>query len=370
MSDVPAAACWMAAWAMTLRPGAGAAAASGLLATIAVMTRPNLVPLAAVIGLTWLWTSAAINRWRTWQIRKAVIFGACAAIGPLLVAWSQAVFYGGVATSGYPRAEAFFRLSYFWPNLTTYPDLFLQVHGTLPLLGLLALPLVVWRIDVFSSRARSMVLTGFVMAVANVAAYLFYLPYDTAFFLRYFLVTISVLLLLYAAVVAAVAKWLWSRRVGAWAVPLLVVGALWPAVRRPDITRFLLGERRSFERIQLMGHYLEAALPRNAVALAFYHTGALSNYAHCNVVRLDLIDPTALDRTIADLTAAGTPPVFVIDELLEQAQFLERFKGSRFGALDWPPRAEFVTTSRIRYWLAADRDRHLAGQRWATDILR
>ena len=41
------------------------------------------------------WNRARIPDWRTWQWRRALLFGGCAAIGPLLVAWSQYLFHSG-----------------------------------------------------------------------------------------------------------------------------------------------------------------------------------------------------------------------------------------------------------------------------------
>lgn len=371
MSDVPAAASWVAAWAIGLGPGLGAMAASGALASLAVMIRPNLVVLAAVLGLAWLWCGTRIRDWRSWHWRAAAVFGITGAIGPALVAWSQYVFYGGVATSGYPGASVFFRAAHLWPNLTTYPMLFGLVHGWLPLLGVATVAGVALGVPGFTRpTAAAIVSTALALGAVNVAAYLFYLPYDTAPFLRFFLVAIVALFILYAMLVAATARALWRVKAVRWLAPLVVVASLWPDVRRPDLWRFFRSERLTYSRVQALGKYLDAALPAGAVVLGFIHTGAISHYTHHNVVRLDLVPPDRLDAVVDDLTKGGASPVFVVDELLEEPQFRERFKSTRYGALDWPPRAEFSTTARTRYWVASDRARHLAGERWATDVLR
>src|SRR6185503_18061167 len=54
MTDVPVAAWWTLAWAAVLRPSRRAAFAAGLAASFAILTRPNLAPLAAVF-VAWLW---------------------------------------------------------------------------------------------------------------------------------------------------------------------------------------------------------------------------------------------------------------------------------------------------------------------------
>jgi hypothetical protein len=371
MSDVPAAASWMAAWAVGLGSGLGAMTASGLLAALAVMVRPNLVPLAAVLGLTWLWRGSRLSDWRSWRWREALVFGAAGAVGPLIVAWSQYIFYGGVATSGYLGAAAFFRAAHVWPNVTTYPVLFGLVHGWLPLVGVAAVVAAAIRSPLVTrAEARPIVATGLALGAVNVASYLFYLPYDTAFFLRFFLVAIAVLLVWYSAVVAELARQAWRRPVLRWIAPLLVVAALWPSLRRPDIIRFLASERLTNARIQAMGAYLAPVLPPHAVVLGFIHTGAISHYTRHHVLRLDVVPAPDLDAAVAGLRAGGATPVFVIDEQLEEPQFRERFRGTTYGALDWPPRAEFISTARIRYWVASDRERYLAGERWPTDVLR
>lgn len=370
MSDVPAAAAWIAAWAVGLGAGSGAMAASGLLASLAVMIRPNLVPQAAVLALAWLWTDARVRDWRTWQWGRALLFGACAAIGPLLVAWSQYLFYGGVATSGYPGASAFFRLAHASANLTTYPALFVLVHGWLPLLGVLLIAAALVRPSWLPAEAPRLLMTGLALAAVNAAAYLFYLPYDTAPFLRFFLTPIAVVMMLYVVVMTAVARWLWQRPRMRVVVPLVVIAALWPDLRRPDIARFFMSERLTQSRIQTMGEYLARVLPARSTVLGFIHTGAVSHYTRHNVLRLDLVPAEQLDDTVDLLRRGGAAPVFVIDDLLDEPQFRERYKDTKYGALDWPPRAEFVSASRIRYWVASDRDRYLAGERWSTDVLR
>jgi hypothetical protein len=372
MSDVPAAAAWIAAWAVGLGAGPGAMMASGLLATLAVMIRPNLVPLAAVLGLAWVWRGSRVRDWRAWQWRDGLTFGACGAIGPLIVAWSQQVFYGGVATPGYLGASAFFRLAHVWPNVTTYPRLFVQIHGWLPLLGVVTVAGAAMKASwLCRPDARSIVWTGIAMAGVNAAAYLFYLPYDTAFFLRFFLVSIAALSIGFSAAAAGVARRLWRYPSLRWVAPLVVAtAALWPSVRRPDITRFIAGERETQARIQTMGEYLARVLPPETTVLGFFHTGAVSHYAKRNVLRTDLVAPEHLDALVDDLRKGGHSPVFVLDEMLEEQDVRSRFKATRYGALDWPPRAEFISNARIRYWVASDRDRYLAGERWPTDVLR
>lgn len=169
---------------------------------------------------------------------------------------------------------------------------------------------------------------------------------------------------------AAVASWTWEHRAWRWAAVVIVAATMWPSVRRPDIWAFITSERHAQAGTQSMGEYLASALPPEAVALGFIHTGAVAHYTHHNVVRFDLVPASRLGDAVDILRDGGNAPVFVLDELLDEPLFRERFKDTPYGALDWPPRAEFVSATRIRYWVASDRARHLAGERWATDVLR
>ena len=62
MSDVPAAACWMLAVAAVTGTRRNGSALGGLAAATAILIRPNLVPLAAPLGVFLLWRPE--RRWR------------------------------------------------------------------------------------------------------------------------------------------------------------------------------------------------------------------------------------------------------------------------------------------------------------------
>jgi hypothetical protein len=208
------------------------------------------------------------------------------------------------------------------------------------------------------------------LVVANVAVFVAYLPYEHWLFLRFFLPATTALSVLAAAGVAWMMHSLGplpQRRRLALLVPLAFVAA---GTWRLDLVRFTLDEWRTQPRIQQMGHYLREVLPANAVALSYLHSGALAHYTGVEVVRLDAIVAAELDRIVADLEAFGRTPVLVLDDTIEAAGFRERFAASRYGALDWPPRARFVSDMTISYFLLGDRERSLAGARWPVDVVR
>ncbi len=99
MSDVPVSAWWLAAFVPALRTGTGLAALAGIATSLAVLTRPNLAPLAVIVALPY------VVRWlRHRSLAHSVdlgIFALTAAIGPAIVAWLFNYWYGSPFLSGY-----------------------------------------------------------------------------------------------------------------------------------------------------------------------------------------------------------------------------------------------------------------------------
>lgn len=358
MSDVPAAALWLLAWRLSLGATRGGAAAAGAAAAAAILIRPNLAPLAIVPGvLTLLGADSRLGQPRTWRIAHAGVFGLVAASGALVVAWSQAVLYGGPFTPGYVEWDTFFRRAHVMPNLALYPRLLTDLHTPLVLVGLIA-PL--W------CRSR-VTWSALAMLAGTVGIYLPYLSLDGWPFLRFLLPGLAALFVLTATVVAVAAEWLWRR--ARWLTPIALVPValvIWQAA--PE-RRHALNEWQPQTRVRLMGHYLDEVLPVNAAVLSFTHSGAVRHYTDRQVVRLDLLEPSTLDRVVDDLQRHGYVPVFVLDEALEGEAFRARFAASRYGRLDWPPRATFTAVTRIWYFVAADQARAAAGDRWVTDAV-
>ncbi len=367
MSDVPATACWALAWVLSLRAGLGAAASSGLATAMAVMIRPNLAPLAVVIV-----GSLVLSHWRgialSWL--RFLVFAACAAVGPVILMWSQAVLYGGPLNSGYPASLAyFFSVDRIPQNARLYPILFSRLHTALPALGLLAVPLVLKRARTIAGGDRKplVVFTAVAIILVNYLLYLAYLTFEDWQSLRFVLPAMFALFVLFAGVI----DWcrLWLVRRSAWlSAAALIPMAIVVLAPRQQIRMTLLEAQRHL-RLHMMGRYLREALPRNAVVLTYAHAGALSLYTGRPIVRLDMVAPEALDSVVSDLQDGEYVPVFVLDMAVEHATLVERFKESRYIALDWPARAEFATELSVLYVDASDRESFLNGDQWPVDLV-
>ena len=92
MSDVPAAAAWAVAVASVLADTMAGAALAGLASALAILIRPNLAPLAALLAAWMVWRHGARPR--------ALVFTLVASIGAVGVAVVNARLYGSPLASG------------------------------------------------------------------------------------------------------------------------------------------------------------------------------------------------------------------------------------------------------------------------------
>jgi hypothetical protein len=362
-SDVPAVAFWATSWVMTLRPGRGAAVAAGMSAAFAIMIRPNLVPLALVLAAT---VAVADRAGVAHQLKRLFLFGAAAALGPLLVLWSQAVLYGHPLQSGYGASlDFFFQLGRVGHNARLYPRLVAELHSWLAFGGLVFIPLAVRRMRRGSPEYHVAVvaISALGLILVNYAAYLPYLTYEGWYWLRFMLPALLALFVLLGGALDSLRMSLQPR----W--PWLSVAALSPALVVALVPQEYIRAPVGYDRMMLMEGYLREALPPNAVILTFAHGGALSAATDRPIVRLDLIAPDALDRVVADLKRRALRPVYVLDAAIEGGLFSDRFKTSALSRLTWPARAEFSSVTSILYYDLQDRDLFLSGDRWLTDVL-
>ena len=103
------------------------------------------------------------------------------------------------------------------------------------------------------------------------------------------------------------------------------------------------------------GRYLDAVLPQNAVIVASQHSGSASYYTSRPVVRWDSLD-VGFDVALDDLARLGRLPVIVVEDW-EERLLRQKFPASTFARLDWPARADFGSTTRVRLFDPADRER-------------
>ncbi len=313
MSDVPCAACWLAALLAASRRSTRSAVVAGALSSLAVLIRPNLAPLTVIVALL-VWTSG--NHARS---RRALGFVAAVVPGLVILGWIQAVRYGSALASGYGTASDVFALEHVLPNLARYPRWMTESHTPFIWLALLA---PIW----IARRASDKRLAWAALALAA-AVWSAYLPYlffqpNEWFYTRFLLPAIPIMIFFAAASVLAGVRALPA----AWRLPAVLAVSLLVGVsslRYAERNR-VFDIRNQERKYPLAGEFVRDRGPANAFVLAAQHSGSIRYYANRPTLRWDLISPTRLDQALATFRAQGYEPLLVVD-VGEYEKFRERF---------------------------------------------
>ncbi len=359
MSDVPAAALWGLSLAAIGRTR-GWSFASGLAAGAAILVRPNLAPLAGIIGAYAMITARGSGEGTavTWRERMGAggAFAAGALPGVVGVGWANAVLYGSPLSSGYGSLDVLFSWSHVRENLGRYPAWVISTVSPL-IVAALAAP---WRAR---DRGYAWMLLVFVAGVW--AMYLPYVPFDNWSYLRFML---PGLLPAFALAVTAMAhRGRAARQQRAWigVAAVLVVVSAWGGwqvsrVKALGVVRLVRDERRFIVTGRFVGDYVAP----DALVFTIWQSGSVRYYGSRLTVMWDALEPAELDPAIDALTARSRDTVLVLDGF-ERDTFRARFAGaSRFADLDWPPAARIGST--VSVWRFTDRARFHAGARLDT----
>jgi hypothetical protein len=358
-SDVPVTAWWASTLALLLVDGGGAACAAGLTGGLAVLTRPNLAPLAT-IPFAWL-CARAVQDGGQRAIRRPLLFVAGLLPGCVAVAVINTHLYGSPLSSGYGPLSALYSWGNFTPNVIHYTRWMLATQTPMIVLGFIA-PVASYfmRSDEMPARSWTTLAMWWCFAVAVLASYLFYEVVRDWSYVRFLLPAYPPLLVMTMATAARMLGPV-RRRAGwpaAGVVAVLVVAAVARHGINFAVERNLLDSWKSEQRYRTAGRYVAARLPERAALLSSQHSGSARFYSGRLTVRYDLIPPSALDRVITDLRTLGYTPYAVLDAG-EEADFQRRFAGqSARAALDWWPVA-VLHGNLVRIYDLTDRE---AGQ--------
>jgi hypothetical protein len=336
MSDVPVTACWMAALLLARRPAVAGAMSAGVVASLAVLIRPNLAPLVAFVVLTCataprraLTTPPATVEERSRTVSRMALCVVCLLPGLIALGFIQNVRYGSPLGSGYGSFEDLFGWSNIRPNLERYPRWLTMAHS--PLLWLWLLAPLWFRRAPARTRAFGWLTYGFAAAVI-----LAYLPYvyfrrDEWSYTRFLLPALPLMLLFAAGVVLSAARRWMPTRALAVAAALILATAVWSASTASSLGVFRVweGERK----YPAVGEFVRDRLPRSAFVLAAQHSGSLRYYSHRPTLRWDLLDRASLDRALRSMRDAGYDPFLVVDTG-EDETFRQRFGGTSRRAIE------------------------------------
>jgi hypothetical protein len=367
MSDVPVTAWWALALTAGLFSHPAATFLSGCAASVAILTRPNLAPLALIVMAVLVWEGFRDRTALRRTIVRAAAYAAgvlpgCFVIGVLYDTW-----YGSPLMSGYGSLDSIYDWRNVLPNLARYPA-WVAASQTPLVMGAIAAPWLVSRLSpagdlVTDRRAITAWWIGFIVVV--LASYLLYEAFNAWWFVRFMLPAFPPLLVLTSIMIVGLAARLpgWPRAL----VPaVLVAVVMWYGLdyaRDHDAFR-----ARSERKYAAAANYVARRLPQKAVVLSMQHSGSVRYYSGRATVRYDHIQPTQLEATLTALTASGYRP-YILLEPWEVPQFQKRYTGfSALAPLDWPPLA-VLRESSIRIYDPADRPSFLAGRPPLTEIV-
>jgi Oligosaccharyl transferase STT3, N-terminal len=341
MSDVPVAAWWLlAAASLFRRPTPAAAFLAGLGCSAAVLTRPNLAALTLVF-LPFLESRTSLLR-----------FVAGALPGPIAVALIQSSLYGSPLASGYGRLRDIFAIANVGPNLNLYATWFWQSHGPFIFVG--ALSIVVWMIgrDSILPRMRRLIVFALAFDATLFLSYLLYSPFDNWTYTRFLLPGIPLLVLLGVWTLFAFARVLRSPAAQVVALGVLVyVGLSWAGYA---VHERMFRTKEAESRYIAVGKYIGSSSPPQTLVISMQHSGSIRYYGNRKTVRYDWMNGRTLTDAIDWMQSTNRSALIVLEDW-EEPRFRTRFQGQAWGSLDWPPRAEFESSPRVRVYDPLDR---------------
>jgi hypothetical protein len=323
MSDIVTA-CW---WTLALvllprtRTSSTSSLLMGLCAAAAILTRPNLVPLAVVPG-GWLLWDVVKNPVRRQAIVRLVLYGIGPVLASVVVAGLNRYWYGSATESGYGAlAGELFQWGFLWPNIVNYSRSIIETQTPAIVLALLA-PFFV---------RNSLVTTYVLFVVVMYLCYAVYLPMEAWWGLRFFLPVFPVVLVFLSVTIVHGTRLipLGPHVLLPVVITVLIVAQMREFIRDTNVLDST-GEQR-FERI---GRYIADALPRDAVVFAVMHSGSVNFYSGRVTVRFDALRPGQFTTVAREFQRRGRPP-FVLLDTFEGEDFAKRFGAvERLGTLD------------------------------------
>ena len=315
MSDVPVTACWAGALVLARRPGSWAPAKAGAVASLAILIRPNLAPLAVFVA------AAAATAGEKVDLRRAIACGVAVVPGVALLAAIQDVRYGSPLASGYGPFRDLFSFEHIGPNLERYPRWLTETHT--PFIWLWVLGPLAFRRAPRPVRAFGWI--GWTFCAAVFAAYLPYVYFrrEEWSYTRFLLPALPLMLLFASAVLRGALRRLGAR--AGFAASVVAFSALLVFLLVKSDAGGVFGLRGAERKYPEAGTYVRDRLPRASYVFAMQHSGSLRYYSGRQTIRWDLLDRAWLDRVIASLRGAGYEAYAVLDAGEDDA-FRERFR--------------------------------------------
>jgi hypothetical protein len=322
MSDVPATVWWLAAIALALAGSDGAAIAAGLAASIAILTRPNIVPLILPVTLFLAVGQPPLRG--TW-IRRVVLFVAGCGPGILTVAAANEILYGSPAGSGYGTVSGIYHMAGAAGTAWQYLVWLWDTHSIYVFIPFL-LPVLAVRAGLIARPLQWFCWSALAFFAVNLACYMMYIRFDHWTFLRFLLPSIPLLIVTATVLVTQALQGV--SRASRVAV-LTLVAAMFPlayvhTAAKGDAFHLKSGLRHRFEDAATLA---AAQLPPNAAFLALSQSGSLRHYADRLTLRFDWVEAAHADELAGYLRFRHLVPYAALDRS-EITEFNTRFAGT------------------------------------------
>jgi Dolichyl-phosphate-mannose-protein mannosyltransferase len=341
MSDVPAAAFWALATWKAIDASRWSTVVSGVAAAIAILIRPNLLPLAAVLGAWMLWPRAEDSVRH--RLHSFVVFSVPVVLACVAIASINRALFGSPLASGYGATEQLFSSANVLTNISRYGAWLAETQTPLVFAGLIALIVPATHLWPAPGPSRGLGAVAsaeaaarlpVVMALVVFAMYAFYIPFDAWWFLRLLLPAWPALCIGTAALIAAASRFAGTRAREVQVVALIALG-LYTALLAKGLQVF--PDNEGERRYATVAELVRQATDPSSIILASIHTGPIRYYAGRDTIRFDLLHEEWLDRAVAWLTEQGRHPYILIEDW-ERPIFEKRFAAtSTLGRLSLSP---------------------------------
>jgi hypothetical protein len=340
MSDVAVAAFFAAATVIALSDMRARSLWTGLALAVAMLIRPNLLPLAGIYGV---YVCARAGSWRA-RVGEVALFAAGMLPSVIAIAWIHHTLYGSPLKSGYGTLSELYGWQHLWPNLSRYPRWLIETQT--PLIGAMLIPLL--RLRPFEEKRQPALVFLAAVTLGGWLSYLWYIHFQEHewWYLRFLLPVFPAMLVMAAMGCRALCTRVRPRCRAVVLAGLYVSVLAYQIGRVQDLAILRLWEGETV--YPSVARYVERSTPPNAVLVSMLHSGSLRYYTGRLTLRYDWVGRDWWPRGLDTLSALGYRPYVVLSEF-EEADFRRRFG---FSGANGPGRlvAELVHPSRVRVY--------------------
>ena len=341
MSDAAVSGVWAASFYLLLGRGIPSAAGAGALVSLAVLIRPNLAPLVAVMGLVYV-LRLFDRRRRAGAVAEAIAFVVSAMPGILALAAINDYLYGSALASGYGTTDGMFSPDHVPQNVPRYLSWLIETHTPLVLVGLAAALVPLRRVWPAADPPSTLVVMALAVAVIWIT-YLLFLPWDVWWYLRFVLPSFPFIMVGVGAVAARLIGWRPAVLTPVVAVVVLMGLFQFRAAAGRGVFELWMNDRRYVTAAQMTREMTD----RGSLIFTGVHVGSVRYYGSRMSAYFNYFPEDWLDRAVSWLARRGVRPYLLLEDW-EVPEFKARFEGQQtLRILESPPLAIYEDPGRM-----------------------